>query len=134
MQTRVQLRADSPILLKLSKAAAEKQKIIVPMPMPIATPIHDSVRITEKVFCLEMINEEGEESESTIISNIEVPKNFLENVPKNVQENVQENVQKKTIAGCSERNRVIEEHIRKTVQIATQNAIRKIANNLTSAL
>ena len=116
------LRADSPILLKLSKAAAEKQKIIVPMPMPISTPLHVSVRITEKILCLGIISEEGEELESTIISNIEVPKN----VPKNVPENVPENVPMNAVAVCSERNRVIEEHILKTIQIATQNAIKKI--------
>ena len=107
------------------------------MPMPTSTPVHVSVRITEKILCLGIIDVEGEESESTINSNIEVPRNVPKNVPRNVSKNIPKNVPKnvpmKTIAVCSERNRAIEEHIRETVQIATQNAIEKIVNSLTSA-
>ena len=106
------LRADSPILLLLNQTAAALQKLYQPV---ISIPI----TIPEESSCFEE-SEDG--FEELIVKKLPTPKNIPQNIPGKIAE--------KTVSDCSARNRVIENHIREIVQVATQNFIRKTVKNI----
>ena len=110
------LRADSPILLLLTKAAAALQKLYQPV---ISIPI----TIPEESSCFDE-SEEGIEELS--VKKLPTPKNIPQNIPQNIPGNITE----KAVSDCSARNRVIENHIREIVQVAKQNVIRKTVKKI----
>ena len=109
------LRAGSPILLLLTQAAAALQKLYQPaISIPITIPEESSG-----------FNESEDGIEELIVKKLPTPKN----VPKNISQNIPGNITEKAVSDCSARNRVIENHIRGIVQVATQNVIRKTVKN-----
>ena len=114
------LRADSPILLLLTQSAAAFQKLHQPI---ISIPI----TIPEESSCFE-------ESEDGIEELIVKKLPTLKNIPQNIPQNIPGNITEISISDCSARNRVIENHIREIVQVATQNVIRKTVKKYSNIL